>query len=49
MFGLEGLGNTIHAVETVAIVLAEAIALYVAYGALSTALRSTVMGAVGDE
>lgn len=43
MFGMESLTGSAQAVATVALVLAEAIALYVGYGALTRISGSTVL------
>jgi len=47
MFGLESLSGSAQAVAIVGLVLAEAIVLYVGYGALSNTVGSAVIGAVG--
>ncbi|WP_232688843.1 DUF7512 family protein [Halobacterium zhouii] len=49
MFGIESLGDTAQALATVGLVFAEALVLYVGYGALSSTLGSTVVGAVGGD
>lgn len=49
MFGLELLSGTAHAVAIVGIVLTEAIALYVGYGALTQIVGPTVRETLGDE
>ncbi|WP_435130017.1 DUF7512 family protein [Halobaculum sp. D14] len=47
MFGLESMNGSVQAVATVGLVLSEAIALYVVYGALSSTVGSAVIDAVG--
>ncbi|WP_435157459.1 DUF7512 family protein [Haladaptatus sp. DFWS20] len=49
MFGLETLSSSAHAVVTVGLVLTEAIALYVGYGAFSSVAGTTVLDMVGGE
>ncbi|MBX0293304.1 DUF7512 family protein [Haloarcula nitratireducens] len=49
MFGLESLSGSAQAVATVGVVFAEALVLYVGYGALSGALGSTVLDALGGD
>ena len=49
MFGIESLSGSAQAVATVGLVLAEAIALYVVYGALSSTVGSTVIDALGGD
>ncbi|WP_167768374.1 DUF7512 family protein [Haloarcula amylovorans] len=49
MFGLESLSGSAQAVTTVGLVFAEAIALYVGYGALSSTLGPTVLDALGGD
>ncbi|GAA0305419.1 hypothetical protein J2752_002882 [Halarchaeum rubridurum] len=49
MLGLETLSGPLQAVGTVGVVLAEALALYVGYGALSHLAQSTILTTVrGD-
>ncbi|WP_254546980.1 DUF7512 family protein [Halomarina pelagica] len=48
MFGLEP-STAAHAAATVGLVLAEAIALYVGYGALSSVAGSTVLERIGGD
>ncbi|WP_425601201.1 DUF7512 family protein [Haloplanus halobius] len=47
MFGLESLSSSTQAVATVGLVLAEAIVLYVGYGALSNTVGPAVVDAIG--
>jgi hypothetical protein len=47
MLGIESLSGSAQAVATVGFVLAEAIVLYVGYGALSNTVGSAVIDAVG--
>ena len=49
MTGLESLGPTGRALADVGTVLAEAIVLYVGYGAVTSALSGTVRRALGGE
>lgn len=49
MFGLELLGGTAQAVATVGIVLAEAIVLYVGYGALTHVAGPQVRETLGGD
>jgi hypothetical protein len=49
MMGLESLGPTGRAIADVGTVLVEAIALYVGYGAVTTALAGRVRRALGGE
>ncbi|GGL40538.1 hypothetical protein EFA46_014765 (plasmid) [Halarchaeum sp. CBA1220] len=49
MLGLETLSGPLQAVATVGIVLAEALALYVSYGALSHLAQSTILATVRGE
>jgi len=47
MFGFENLSGSAQAIATVGIVLAEAFALYLAYGLLSNTVGATVVDALG--
>lgn len=49
MFGLENLTGSAQAAATVGLVLAEAVALYVGYGALSSVAGSALIDALGGE
>lgn len=49
MFGIETLSGSTQAAATVGLVLAEAVLLYVGYGALSSTVASRVIEAVGGE
>jgi hypothetical protein len=49
MFGIESLSGPAAAAATVGAVFVEAIALYVAYGALSRLAEATVLDAVGGD
>jgi len=49
MLPLEAAGSSVQAATTVGTVFAEALALYVGYGALTRVFSSTVMDAVGGE
>lgn len=49
MFGIETLGGQAQAVAKIALVFAEAIALYVGYGALTRSVGPTVLNALGRE
>jgi hypothetical protein len=49
MFGIESVSGSAQAVATVGLVLAEAIVLYVVYGALSSTVGSTVIDALGGD
>jgi len=49
MLGIESLGGSAGAVATVGVVLAEAMALYVGYGALTRLVGSRALDALGGE
>jgi hypothetical protein len=49
MFGIEAASGSMEAAVTVGIVLAEAIVLYVGYGALGGLVESAVLDALGGE
>lgn len=49
MFGLETLTGTAQAAATVGLVLAEAIVLYVSYGAISSVAGAAVLDLVGGD
>jgi hypothetical protein len=49
MFGIESLSGSTQAAATVGLVLAEAILLYVGYGALGRTVGPRVIEAVGGE
>ncbi|MGB9985513.1 DUF7512 family protein [Salarchaeum japonicum] len=49
MFGIESASASVQAGITVGTVLAEAIALYLAYGALSETVGATVLDALGGD
>jgi hypothetical protein len=49
MFGLENLSGSAQAVATVGIVLAEAFALYLTYGALSNTVGTAVIDSLGGD
>ncbi|ESP90125.1 DUF7512 family protein [Candidatus Halobonum tyrrellensis] len=49
MFGLETLSGSAEAAATVGVVFVEALALYVGYGAITGAVGSAVVRAVGGE
>lgn len=49
MFGIETLSGTAQAMAIVGVVLAEAIALYVGYGALARITSPTVLNALGGD
>lgn len=49
MLGLESLSGSGQAIATVGLVFAEAIVLYVGYGALSNTVGSTVINTLGGD
>ncbi|WP_168219899.1 hypothetical protein [Salarchaeum sp. JOR-1] len=49
MFGIESASGSVQAGLTVGTVLAEAIALYLVYGALTETVGSTVLDALGGD
>ncbi|WP_185715628.1 DUF7512 family protein [Halocatena pleomorpha] len=49
MFGLELISGSVQAIATVGLVFAEAITLYVGYGALSSTLGQVIIDAVGGD
>ncbi|WP_227356077.1 DUF7512 family protein [Haladaptatus salinisoli] len=49
MFGIESLGGSAQAAATVGAVLAEAITLYIGYGALAGVVGSNVLEALEGE
>lgn len=49
MFGIETLSGQAQAAAEIALVFAEAIALYVGYGALTRGVGPTVLDALGRE
>ncbi|MFB6121482.1 MAG: hypothetical protein ABEJ68_10245 [Halobacteriaceae archaeon] len=49
MFGLESASASVQAATTVGLVFGEAMALYVGYGVLSSALGDTMRDALGGD
>ena len=49
MFGIGAVSGSAQAAATVGLVLAEAIVLYLGYGALSSTVGSTLLDALGGE
>ncbi|WP_425499011.1 DUF7512 family protein [Halobium salinum] len=49
MLGIESMSGSAEAIATIGLVLAEAIALYVGYGALSSVVGETILDAVGGD